>query len=84
MKKIKEVSKHAYLNAIRQSDSWKLLTNELQERIDELGEEILGTFGDNEMKYSKNDFKKLERMLLIQLIALPENMMNALEIIETD
>lgn len=75
-----------YLKALKRAYAWKILEEELMWRVKELEKEIFNDFtAENNTKvYSKSDIKKLERLLLKQFIELPDNLINAMEIIEVD
>ena len=74
-----------YLKALKRAYAWKVLEEELMERVKDLENEIFNDFtpDNNKQIYSKNDIKKLERLLLKQFIDLPDNLISAMDIIET-
>ena len=73
-----------YLKALKRAYAWKILEEEFMWRIKELENEIFNDFTpwNNDKLYSKNDLKKLERLLLKQFIDLPDNLISAMDIIE--
>lgn len=73
-----------YLKALKRAYAWKILEEQLNLRISDIEHEVLNQFNweDNEKVYTKNDLLKAERKLLTLFLELPDNLMNALEIIE--
>lgn len=72
-----------YLKALKRAYAWKILEEEFMERISEIENVVLENFKtSNELKFTENDLLKVERKLLKQFIELPDNLLNALEIIE--
>ena len=75
-----------YLKSLKRAYARKLIEEELMDRIKELEKEILYNFTpwNNDKIYSKNDLNKIERLILKQFIELPDNLINALDIIEAE
>lgn len=75
-----------YLKSLKRAYAWKILEEELMWRVKELENEIFNDFTpeNNNKVYSKNDIKKVERLLLKQFIDLPETLISAMDIIEVD
>jgi len=74
-----------YLKALKKAYARKILEEELIERLKILDNEIFNLFDwdANDKKYSKNDLRKIERLLLKQFIELPDNLIWAMELIES-
>lgn len=62
-----------WLRQLREFWPYLRLCNEIQLRIDELSNEIIDTIWDNKLKYTSQDLKRVERLVLKQFIELPEN-----------
>lgn len=75
-----------YLKTLQKAYGWKLLVNELQERVDSLTNEILTDFNkeNNKVLYSLNDLRKVERQILKDFIEMPEMLRSSYDIIETN
>ena len=83
--KTTEEKQVGYLKALKRAYSWKILEEQLNIRISDIEHELLEQFDPdyNEQLYTKNDLRKVERKLLKDFLELPDNLINALDIIET-
>lgn len=84
--KTNEQKQVGYLKALKRAYAWKILEEELIDRLKDIESEVLNNFTPdyNDKVYSKNDLLKVERKLLEQFINLPDNLIEALDIIEED
>ncbi len=80
----KELKSITWLRQLSEFWPYLRLCNELQKQIDWLWEEIIGSIGEWEKKYTMIDLKRVERLLLQQFLELPEHLIEEFDsIIET-
>ena len=77
----KELKALQSIKQLQQFPAYLKICNELEVRIQELDEEIIGMIWEWKLKYTSLDLKRVERMILQQFIELPVNLIQEFDAI---